>query len=125
MNLPLMGVSTSNRHARRSILPFLGDALSCFTGTATTKDISSVKKRVNQLIGHTTQPTRNSSPYHLCFEHHQICHSGEQTTHQCSDGCSGQDTPGIHYTLQHHKFTGQQPELPAEHSLHLLPPSKP
>ena len=47
------GVSAFNRHTRRSLLPFLGDALSWLTGRATTKDVSSIKKRVNQLI--TTQ----------------------------------------------------------------------
>ena len=35
---------------RRSLLPFLGDALSWLTGTATTKDISSIKMQINQLI---------------------------------------------------------------------------
>ena len=35
---------------RRSLLPFLGDALSWLTGTATTKDIHSIKIRINQLI---------------------------------------------------------------------------
>ena len=39
-----------NRHVRRCLLPFLSNALSWPTGTATTKDISSIKKRVNQLI---------------------------------------------------------------------------
>ena len=34
---------------RRSLLPFLGDALSWLTGTATTKDIHSIKTRINQL----------------------------------------------------------------------------
>ena len=53
------GVSTYNRHARRSILPFLGDALSWLMGTATTKDVSSIKKRLNQLIAteHKQQET--------------------------------------------------------------------
>ena len=37
-------------HHRRSLLPFLGDALSWLTGTATTKDINSIKTRINQLI---------------------------------------------------------------------------
>ena len=37
-------------HHRRSLLPFLGDALSCLTRTATTKDIHSIKTRINQLI---------------------------------------------------------------------------
>ena len=34
-------------HCRRSLLPFLGDALSWLTGTATTKDIHSIKTRIN------------------------------------------------------------------------------
>ena len=37
-------------HCRRSLLPFLGDVLSWLTGTATTKDIHSIKTRINQLI---------------------------------------------------------------------------
>ena len=37
-------------HCKRSILPFLGDALSWLTGTATTRDIHSIKTRINQLI---------------------------------------------------------------------------
>ena len=39
---------------RRSLLPFLGDALSWLTGTATTKDIHSIKTRINQLIAMQT-----------------------------------------------------------------------
>ena len=35
---------------RRSLLPFLGDALSLLIGTATTKDINSIKTRINQFI---------------------------------------------------------------------------
>ena len=35
---------------KRSLLPFLGDALSCHTRTATTRDVRDIKKRVNQLI---------------------------------------------------------------------------
>ena len=37
-------------HRRQSLLPFLGDVLSWLTGTATTKDIHSIKMRINQLI---------------------------------------------------------------------------
>ena len=44
------GVSTFNKDTKKSLLPFLGDALSWLTGTATTKDVRSIKKRVNQLI---------------------------------------------------------------------------
>ena len=39
---------------RRSLLPFLGDALSWLTGTATTKDIHSIKTKINQLIAMQT-----------------------------------------------------------------------
>ena len=39
---------------RRSLLLFLGDALSWLTGTATAKDIHSIKTRINQLIATQT-----------------------------------------------------------------------
>ena len=45
-------------HHRRSLLPFLGDALSWLTGTTTTKDINSIKTRINQLI--TTQSSQET-----------------------------------------------------------------
>ena len=67
---------------RRSLLPFLGDALSWLTGTAMTKDVSSIKKRVNSIDCHTTQPTGDPSPCHLYSQCHQICHPCEQATHQ-------------------------------------------
>ena len=35
---------------RRSLLPFLGDTLRWLTGMATTKDVNSIKTRINQLI---------------------------------------------------------------------------
>ena len=44
------GSSSYNKCTKRSLLPFLGDALSWLMGTATTKDVTSIKKRVNQLI---------------------------------------------------------------------------
>ena len=50
-------------HHRRSILPFLGDALTWLTGTATTKDIHSIKTRINQLI--TTQASQHNTPVHI------------------------------------------------------------
>ena len=53
------GISPFNRCTRRSLLPFLGDVLSRLTGTATIKDINSIKNRVNQLIAmqHKQQET--------------------------------------------------------------------
>ena len=44
------GQPQSHIHHRRSLLPFLGDALSWLTGTATTKDINSIKTQINKLI---------------------------------------------------------------------------
>ena len=48
---------------RRDLLPFLGDALSWLTGTATTKDIHSIKTRINQLI--TTQASQCNTLVHI------------------------------------------------------------
>ena len=48
---------------RRSLLPFLGDALSWLTGTATTKDMNSMKTRINQLI--TTQSSQQETLVHI------------------------------------------------------------
>ena len=48
---------------RRSLLPFLGDALSWLTGTATTKDINSIKTRINKLI--TTQSSQQETLVHI------------------------------------------------------------
>ena len=44
------GQSQTHIQHRRSLLPFLGDALRWLTGTATTKDINSIKTQINQLI---------------------------------------------------------------------------
>ena len=53
------GVLSFNGCTKRSLLPFLGDALSWLTGMATTKDVNSIKNRVNQLIAmeHKQQET--------------------------------------------------------------------
>ena len=48
---------------KRSLLPFLGTALSWFTGTATTKDICSIKSRINQLIA--TQSSQCNTLVHI------------------------------------------------------------
>ena len=56
------GNSNYNEHVR-SLLPFLGDALSWLMGTATTKDVNSVKSRVNQLI--EAQSTQKDAIVHI------------------------------------------------------------
>ena len=48
---------------RRSLLPFLGDALSWLTRMATTKDIHSIKTRINQLIN--TQASQQETLLHI------------------------------------------------------------
>ena len=50
-------------HHRRSLLPFLGTALSWLTGTATTEDIRSIKTRINQLIA--TQSSQCDTLVHI------------------------------------------------------------
>ena len=52
-----------NTLVRRSLLPFLGDTLSWLTGTATTKDVNSIKKRINQLI--ETQSMQQETIVHI------------------------------------------------------------
>ena len=44
------GIPVSSKCMKRSLLPFLGDALSWPTGTVTTKDVNAIKSRINQLI---------------------------------------------------------------------------
>ena len=48
-NLSSDGQLQPHTHCRRSLLPFLGDALSWLTGTATTKDLNSIKTRIFSL----------------------------------------------------------------------------
>ena len=49
--------------AEETFYPFLGNALSWLTGTATTKDLNSIKKRVNQLI--TAQNMQQKTLVHI------------------------------------------------------------
>ena len=53
----------SNTHCRRGPLPFLGNALRWLTGTATTKDVNSIKHCVNQLI--ETKVTQQETLVHI------------------------------------------------------------
>ena len=57
------GIPVSSKHVRRSLLPFLGDALSWLTGTATTKDVNAIKIRISQLI--TTQQSQQETLVHI------------------------------------------------------------
>ena len=57
------GHINSNTCCKRSLLPFLGDTLRWLTGTATTKDVNSIKECVNQLI--ETQSTQQETLVHI------------------------------------------------------------
>ena len=57
------GNSNYSKCVRRSLLPFLGNALSWLTGTATTKDINSIKKGVNELIA--AESTQQEAIVHI------------------------------------------------------------
>ena len=51
-----MEIPTITIKLEEGLLPFLGDALSWLTGTAATKDVNNIKKRVSQLIeAHSAQ----------------------------------------------------------------------
>ena len=55
----------SQIHHRRSLLPFIGDALRWLTGTATTKDINSIKTQINQLTA--TQSSQQETLAHVIY----------------------------------------------------------
>ena len=57
------GKSQLTTCCKRSFLPFLGDALKWLTGIATTKDVKSIKTRVNQLI--MTQSSQQDTLVHI------------------------------------------------------------
>ena len=64
-DLSFDGHSNHNNRIRRSLLPFLGNALSWLRGTATTKDVNNIKKRVNQLI--EAQSTQQETLVHIIY----------------------------------------------------------
>ena len=57
------GQSQSQICHRGSLLPFLEDALKWLTGTATPKDINSIKTQINQLI--ITQSSQQETLVHV------------------------------------------------------------
>ena len=57
------GIPVSSKCMRRSLLPFLGDALSWLTGTTTTKDINVIKTRIKQLV--TTRQSQQEILVHI------------------------------------------------------------
>ena len=114
-------ISPFSRCTKRSLLPFVGDALCWLTGTATTKDVKSIKNRVNQLI--MTQHQQQETLVHIISilnvtryatqvnrQHINLVMEAVERTHQDvttlynikpGNGSSRKDTSGCHHTLQH------------------------
>ena len=63
-------------HHRRSLLPFLGDALSWLTGTATTKDIHSIKNMDKPIHHHTDITAQHPGTHCVSLEYYQVHHTG-------------------------------------------------
>ena len=57
------GIPVTSKCMRRSLLPFSGVALSWLTGTATTKDVTTIKTWKNQLIN--TQQNQQETLVHI------------------------------------------------------------
>ena len=64
---------------KRSLLPFLGTALSWLTGTATTKDICSIRSRINQLIA--TQSSQCNTLVHIISILNVTCYATQVNRH--------------------------------------------
>ena len=62
-NPSFSGQSQSHPHHKRSLLQILEDALRWLTGTATTKDVHSIKNRINQSIA--TQSLHQETLVHI------------------------------------------------------------
>ena len=63
INLLYSNQLQTRAQCKRSLLPFLGDAFSWLTGTASTKDIHSIKTRINQL--NATQTSQCNTLVHI------------------------------------------------------------
>ena len=57
------GIPVPSKCMKKSLLPFLGDALSWLTGTATTKDVNTIKTKINNLV--STQQSQQETLIHV------------------------------------------------------------
>ena len=79
-----------------------------------TKDVSSIKEKVNQLIA--TQHNQQKTLVHVIpiVNVTRYATQVDRQTHQHSNEHSRKETPGHHNTLQHQTLTVEQPELQAD-----------
>ena len=55
--------TNQNNHLKRSLLPFLGNALRWLTGTTTPKDVNNIKEHMNRLT--EAQSTQQDTLLHI------------------------------------------------------------
>ena len=61
---------------QKKLTTFLGDALSWLTGTATTKEIHSIKNKDKPTYCHTSITMHHPSTHCVIFDHHKVHHTG-------------------------------------------------
>ena len=76
-NASFDGKSQQTTHCKRSMLPFLGDALRWLTGTVATKDVNSIKTRVNQTYCNTIITTGHFGTYCIYNKCHLVCSTSQ------------------------------------------------
>ena len=81
------GHVNSNNCLKRSLLPFLGDALRWLTGTATTKDVNSIKECLNQLTN--AQSTHQETLVHIVSILNVTRYADKQAQHKHLNGQGG------------------------------------
>ena len=69
------GQPQSHIQSKWSLLPFLEDALKWLMGTATTKDINTIKTRINQLIA--TQSSQQETLIHIVSVLNVTCYAAQ------------------------------------------------
>ena len=95
------GIPVSSKHMKRSPLPFLGDALSWITGTDTTKDVNSIKSRINQLV--ITQHSQQETFVYV-ITILNVTRYATQINRQHINGYNREDTSGYNNPVQYHTF---------------------
>ena len=110
---------------RRSLLPFLWDALSWLMGRATTKDVTSIKIRIKQLIA--TQHNQQETLAHIISILNITRYTTQVNRQHINIVVSAAEKipSGCHNTIQHYTFPIQQLKLPANYTPYPIHLGKP
>ena len=117
------GHVSSNNHLKRSLLPFLGNALRWLTGTFTTKDVNSIMEHVNQLI--EAQSTQQETLVHIVSILNITWYAAQVNRHSCFDGQGGWNISWCQQPVQLDYLIGHQSQLSSTHIVHQVSVSKP